>query len=186
MNRKGFVALAVVVLLGFGAAGASAGVRLDVNVPWLLLGGINTNALPGGSSLSSSSVDISNYHFILPDFELSYQFGGSPLRGGVGIRAYSLLIETFGFPYGYVEFDLNPFVLSAGLGGGAFFLLGLYNNVFLDGTTLQIWIPDIGAAWKITDWFRLGVGVLAVVPAGSIQNFFYLGYVNARFVLAFK
>ena len=186
MKNKGLVVLVAVVLLAVGAVGASAQFRMDINLPWLLLGGINASALPGGADLSSGSVNISDYHFILPDVELSWQFGGSPLRGGVGIRAYSLLIESFGFPMAYIELDLNPFVLNASLGGGAFFFLGIYNQVFLDGTTIKILIPDISAAWKITDWLRLGVGVLAVAPMGDLQNFFWLGYVNARFVLVFK
>ncbi len=185
MKKKGLIVLVAVLLLCVGAAGASAGVRMDFNIPWLLLGGININALPGGG-LGSSSADISNYHFILPDFELSYQFGEAPLRGGVGIRAYSLLIETFGFPNAYIEFELNPIVLRASLGGGAFFFLGFYSDFFLDSITVRILIPDVSAAWMITDWLQLGAGVLAVAPTNQLQNFFYLGYVNARFVLSFK
>jgi hypothetical protein len=127
-----------------------------------------------------------SYHFIIPDFELAWQFGGTPLRGGVGLRAYSLLIETFGFPQAYLEFELDPIVLRASLGGGAFFFLGLYSDFIINSDTLQVLIPDISASWKITDWFQLGAGFLAVAPANQIKNFFYLGYVNARFVLTFK
>ena len=186
MKKRGLIVLVAVLMLCVGAAGASAELRMDFNIPWMLLGGININALPGGSGLDSGSTDISNYHFIIPDFELAWQFGGTPLRGGVGIRAYSLLIETFGFPQAYIEFELSPFVLRAALGGGAFFFLGLYNDFIINSDTLKVLIPDVSVSWKITDWFQLGAGALVVAPLGDFQNLFWLGYVNARFVLTFK
>jgi hypothetical protein len=185
MKKKGLVVLLAVLLLCVSAAGAGAELRMDFNIPWLLAGGLQLAAIPGASGLGTSA-DISNYHFIIPDFELSWQFGGAPLRGGVGVRAYSLLIETLGFPQAYIECDLDPIVLRAALGGGAFFMLGLYSDFVINSDTLQVLIPDISAAWKVTDWFQLGAGFLALAPLGDLNNFGWVGYVNARFVLTFK
>ena len=183
MKRRLVLAVLAAALLLGAVSQAGAEVRLDFDIPIIMAAGVNISDLTGTSSYS---YDLSGVHIPLPYVELAYQFGGAPFRGGVGIRSYTLLIEFMGWPMGYVELDLSPIVLRAELGGFAFFLLGVYNDFQLNSYTLKTLIPDVQVSYAFAPWFRAGVGVLAIAPLGNFDNFGWLFYINARFVLAFK
>ncbi|MCX7039286.1 MAG: hypothetical protein NT005_09180 [Spirochaetes bacterium] len=176
MKKRWVVVLLVVVLFLAGALGASAQLRLDGNISWPFLLGIELGDY-GGTSSSA----ISSYAFLFPDIQLSYQFGGQVLRGGIGLRAFTLIIESAGWPIAYFEAELKPIVLRAEIGGGWFFAFGLANA----STTARVVIADVSASWKLAEWFRLGVGGLAVAPFDATQNFGYAVYVNGRFTALF-
>jgi len=176
------VVLPVALLLGAGSP-AHADVRLDFDIPVIISAGVNLSDLTGSTS---ENVDLSGLHIPLPYVELAYQFGDGSLRGGFGLRTYTLLVEFAGWPMGYVEAEFDRLILRAELGGFAFFLLGVYNNVAINGYTLKTVIPDVQVSYAIAPWFRLGVGVLAISPLGNFDNFGYLFYINGRFVLTFK
>lgn len=93
------------------------------------------------------------------------------LRGGIGLRAFTAIIESAGW----------PIVLRAEVGGGWFFAFGLANA----STTARIVIADVNASWKLAEWFRLGVGGIAVAPFDATENFGYAIYVNGRFTALF-
>lgn len=182
MKKKALIALVVVLLLCAGALNVSAQVRLEGNLSWPVLGGIKLDSSIYGSS--GSSVDLSQYHLLLPDFRIYYQFGDGILRGGIGARVYSLIIESIIYPEAFIEVELTPIVLEASLGGYVFGVFGLYNNV----TTAQLMIPDLNVGWAIAPWFRLGAGVLMFAPLNGnwSQNFGYIGYIGARFIFVLK
>lgn len=183
MKRR-LVLLVLVAALVFGAVSqAGAEVRLDFDIPVILAAGINVADLTGSTSYS---YDLSGLHIPLPYVELAWQFGGEGLRGGVGLRSYTLLVEFAGWPMGYIELQLEGLVLRGELGGFAFFLLGVYNDFQLNSYTLKTVIPDIQISYAFAPWFRAGAGVLAVAPLGNFDNFGWLFYINARFVLEFK
>jgi hypothetical protein len=116
MKRKLILVVLVFSLL-LGATGtALADVRLDFDVPWLLAAGLNLENITGSSS--SVKVDLTNLHIPLPYVMLAYQFGDSFIRGGIGIRTYTVVIEFFGWPMAYVEASFDKLVLRAELGGG--------------------------------------------------------------------
>ena len=183
MKRRLVLAFCVTALLLGAVSPAGAEVRLDFDVPIIVAAGINVADLTGSTSYS---YDLSSLHIPLPYVELAYQFGDEGLRGGFGLRSYTLLVEFAGWPMGYVELQMDQLVLRAELGGFAFFLLGVYNDFQLNGYTLKTLIPDIQASYAIAPWFRVGAGVLAVTPLGQVNNFGWLFYINARFVLSFK
>lgn len=186
MKRKIVVAVLAAVLLMGTVGTAAAEIRLDFDIPWLLMVGLNTSDITGSTS---NSVDLSSFHFPLPYVELAYQFGGEKefLRGGFGIRTYTLLIQFAGWPMGYVEVEpLDRLVLRAELGGFAFFLFGAYNYLYIDSYTLRVLLPDFQASFAIAPWFRIGAGVLLIVPAADFNNFGYVTYINARFALTWK
>ena len=62
----------------------------------------------------------------------------------------------------------------------------MYNDFQCNGYTLKTLIPDVQVSYAFAPWFRAGVGVLAIAPLGNTNNFGWLFYINARFVLAFK
>jgi hypothetical protein len=176
MRKRSVVVLLAVVLLLGGALTASAQLRLDGNISWPFLLGIELADYGG-----TSSTGIADYAFLFPDVQLSYQFGGDVLKGGVGLRAFTLIIESFGWPIAYLEADLNPIVLRAEMGGGWFFAFGLASA----STTARVVVGDFSAAWKLADWFRLGAGALLVAPFDAMDNFGYAVYVNGRFTALF-
>jgi hypothetical protein len=183
MKRQLVLAVVAATLLLGATYEARAEVRLDFDIPVILAAGINASGLTGSTSVS---FDLSNMHIPLPYIELAYQFGGDPLRGGVGVRTYTLLVEFLGWPMGYVELELERFILRAELGGFAFFLLGAYNDFQINSYTLRTVIPDFQLSYAIAPWFRLGAGVLALAPLGNFDNFGWMFYINGRFALTFK
>ncbi|HTO23131.1 MAG TPA: hypothetical protein VMF68_00785 [Spirochaetia bacterium] len=183
--KRTIVIAALVTALFAGTVGtAAAEVRLDFDIPVLLAAGVTLSDITGSGSYSA---DISNLHIPLPFVDLAWQFGGGTLRGGVGIRSLIALVEFFGWPMGYIEFEpFERLVLRAELGGFAFFALGAYNDFVVNDYTLRVLLPDFQVGYAFTPWFRAGVGTILVVPAGNFDNFGYLFYINARFVLDFK
>ena len=182
MQKRTVLALIVGALLVFSAVNATAQVRLDVDVPWIITAGLNLSDVTGSAS---DSFDLSSFHLILPYIDLAYQFGNGIITGGVGIRAYTLLVEFMGWPMGYVELNLKPIVARVELGGFMFFLLGIYTDLYVDEYTLKVMIPDISVSFAFTDWFRLGVGTTLVAPLGNLNNFGWMLYIDARFAFLF-
>lgn len=176
MSKRSVVILLAAALFLGGAFAASAQLRLDGNISWPFLMGIELEDIGG-----TSTTEISKFAFLFPDVELSWQFGGPVLKGGVGLRAFTLIIESFGWPIAYLEADLNPIVLRAEMGGGWFFAFGLASA----STTARVVLGDFNASWKLADWFRLGVGGLLLAPFDSMTNFGYAVYVNGRFTALF-
>lgn len=177
MKKMLFTCVLAVILILVGVVSAGAQARFEVNVNWPLTIGINSSNV----LFSGSNINLSQYHFLLPDLRLYYQFGGDGLvRGGIGARAYSVIAESFIFPEAFVELNLTPIELEASLGGYLFGFFGLYNNL----TTADLVMPDLNVGWQILPWLRLGGGVLFFMPTGAnwSQNFVYMGYIGARFI----
>ena len=138
-RRYVFTVLVAVLLLG-GVWQAAAQVRLDFDIPVILGARVNVSDLTGTSTVD---LDLSGLHIPLPYVELAYQFGDGWLRGGVGLRSYTVLVEFVGWPMGYLEIEpIDHLVLRAELGGVAFFFLGVQNNFFINDYTLKTLIPD--------------------------------------------
>ncbi len=175
--KKGIILSAAVLLILLSTVSAGAQARLEVNVNWPITIGINSS----NSLFNGANVDLSQYHFLLPDFRAYYQFGGDGLlRGGIGIRAYSVIIQSFIFPEAFVELNLNPVMLEASLGGYVFGFFGLFNHL----STADLMLPDFNVTFQLLPWLRLGGGVLLFTPIGSNWNtdFVYMGYIGVRFV----
>jgi hypothetical protein len=179
--KRNLVLLVLVTALVLGSTmTASADVRLDFDVPVLLAAGLNLENITGSSG--GVSVDISNLHIPLPYIMLAYQFGDSFIRGGVGIRTYTILVEFFGWPIGYVEASFDKLVLRAELGGFALFAFGVTNELF----TRDVLIGDFQIGYQLLPWLRLGGGVLWGAPFSSLSNNVWAAYVNVRFTFDFK
>ena len=182
MKRKLVLVVLVAALLLGSTVTAGADVRLDVDVPWLLAAGLNLQNVTGSSG--GVSVNLSNLHIPLPYFMLAYQSGDSFLRAGVGIRTYTVLVEFFGWPMGYVEVSFDKLVLRAEVGGLALFALGAFgNDLFVNHVPV---ISDFQIGYQILPWLRLGAGVLVGAPVTNLSSNVWAAYVNARFTFDFK
>ena len=188
MKRAIFLVVVVVVLLT-GAVSASAQLRLDfdINVPvWF---GYHTSG--GGDGAW-------NQYFIpFPDARLAWQFGGGLIDFGIGARVFTFIIENVLYPEAYFELNLENFTFSAAVGGFGFLEFGLLSSAMQQAGVNNLTgfhnviLPDLNVAWRVSDWFRLGVGVFMIAPFGNdlggvLNNFVYSGYINARFVILFK
>jgi len=175
------MAVFVALLILLSALSAGAQVRLEGNLAWPLVVGINSSStLFGGTS-----VDLSKYYFLVPDFRVYYQFGDGLLDGGIGLRLPTLFVVSAIYPEAFVELNLKPLVLEATLGG----LLFGYFGLGVAGVSAESMVlSDLNASFALTPWFRLGGGVYLIMPANSTfsQNFVYVGYLSARFIFLVK
>jgi len=187
--KRAVILVVVVVALLCGAVSASAQFRvdLDVNLPVYF-----------GYSVSGSAAGAWNQYFIpVPDLRASWQFGNGFIDGGIGVRWFTFIIENFLYPEAYVELNLDPFVLNLNVGGLAFLEFGVLSSALADAGINNlsgfhtVILPDVNFAWKVTNWFQLGVGVFMVAPFGAniggvLDNFVYSGYVRFRFIIRTK
>ncbi len=178
--RTATILFIVVALLALGTVTAGAQLRLEANLNWPLLIGLNNSSILG----TGGSIDFSQYHLIVPDFRAYYQFGDDFIRGGIGVRVPTFIIVSLFWPEAFVELNLHPVVLEASLGGFLFGGFGLGVGSF----AVQPWvIPDLNASIEIAPWFRLGGGVLFLAPFNTWnQDFLYIAYVGARFIFVVK
>ena len=182
MRRGKAVAALAAFIIVLSTSSAYAQLRLEGNLAWpLVLGVPSSNTLFGGES----SIDISKYQFLIPDFRIYYQFGEGMVDGGIGLRVPTLLIVSAFYPEAFVELNLKPLVLEGTLGGLLFGFFGFGVTGFAAEPLLT---SDINASFELAPWFRLGGGVYFFVPADSTfsQNFVYVGYISARFVFLMK
>jgi len=99
------------------------------------------------------------------------------------LTLYDSIFLSVAWAYSYVELDLSPIVINAGVGGGAFMVFGLPAN---DITTANVILPDMHIAYKFGDTFRLGIGAVGIAgeifPDNALPVLFYL---TGRFSILF-
>ena len=188
MRKRFVVALVAIVMLCVGVMSASAQLRLDMDVNMPIYFGYTSGGVSDG---------VLNQFIPFPDARLAYQFGGGMVDGGIGVRAFTFIIENILYPEAYVELNIDRVTFSFNLGGFAFLEFGLLS------TTLQnegietlsgfhgVILPDLNVAFRVNDWFRLGGGVFMIAPFGNgmggvLDSFAYSVYINARFIVMFK
>lgn len=163
--------LSMFILPAYASAQTSY-MDIGVNVPfyWGL----------GSTEVSNNDVGAAlDYIFPVPDFTYGLMFGRGTVKFGVGARFFSLILESLIYPELLVRADFDPVVLRAGIGGGAFLFFGLYNDL----STSQVWVLEATAAYKLNDWFQLGLGGNLLYIA-SDSDFLTGGYAYAPFVFA--
>lgn len=139
-----------IVLLMLLAVSAMAQGRLDLALDVPFYFGIQLE----GESMGA----LSDFTFLFPEAGLHYVLGSGGFKIGLGVRMFTLILESIAWPNVFAELHLDPLVVSAQLGGGAFAVFGLYN----DGITGPVVIGDIAAAYKFTDSFRAGIGAFLI------------------------
>ncbi len=171
--KKSLVVLVILILL---ATPVFAQWRLDVGaiVPrgaGLSLGG-ETEAIIGG-------VDMAAWPFIpFPEAGLYYTGNLGPVSLGIGVRAFTLILETILWPNAFAEVNLGPLAIQAQLGGGLFAMVGVASST----ATGQVFMPDLSAWLKIGKKgnFRLGGGLIGlympeITGTDAIPFLVYLG-----------
>ena len=177
MRKKSSLILIAVVLFATAAGlaappplAADSQVDIGLHIPYYA--GIEVeNEEDAGEALE--------YLFLLPDLKYNYFFTEQGLKAGIGFRMFTLILESIAYPIITLETDLGPFTLSSHIGGGTFLLFGLFNS-FEAG---HIYIPEITAAYHLTETFSLGTGAMFLFAPqeADLSNFAYIGHVFARF-----
>jgi hypothetical protein len=132
--------------------------------------------MPLGVTMTMGGNTISSF-LPIPDLGLCYQWTSGNFNLGLGVRAFTLLVESGLWPNAFAEYNVGPVVIEAQMGGAFFALLGAYNNMAL-GIVL---IPDLSAWFKIgkTGAFRVGGGFIALyapyMTGNTVPALFYLG-----------
>jgi hypothetical protein len=170
--RKKELAIALIALIAVPSAFADWRVDIGAEAP-----------LGMGVRSSDESVDYGvflNLLFFLPQGTLSYDFSIGPLNLGVGVKAYTMVVESVAYPVVYAELDLDPVLINLTTGGLGFAVFGVYNN-FFSGPLL---IPDLSVMFKLGKYFRLGVGATTFLGTEDYYDydyFPYLVYAAAKF-----
>jgi hypothetical protein len=180
MKKTWVVVLVAAVMLLAGAMNASAGFRLDIDIPWYLHVGLSPQ-LESDLNASFGTVDIAKFAVIVPNIQAYYMFGGDMLRFGVGVRLYTVLVMNFLYPSVVAELQLGRFDVNFNAGGLAGVLLGL-------GPTFEPvtgpWVTmDLSAGFRLAKWFRLGVGAFAIAHTDFLGSFPYALYVSGKFIV---
>jgi hypothetical protein len=175
---KKFVATSLILALATGMTFAQLRVDAGIAVP------IGIGVVLDGTSLEMSSAvgDFLSSTFLpLPEAALHYQFDLGHLKLGVGVRAFTLILETMLWPNAFVEYDFGPIVAEAQVGGGAFMLLGLVS----DFQTGEVFFPDLSVWAKlgVKQNVRLGGGIIGIFLPNQSSSFPVVVYLGGKIAL---
>ena len=180
MKRKWIIGFIAVTMLFGGATVATADFRMDIDIPWWLHLGLS-DELENQLGAEFDTVDISEFLVIVPNLQAYYMFHTDLVDIGVGARIYTVLLANFLYPSAMAELHLGRFDVNLNVGG----LAGLFVAI---GPTVETftgpWISmDLSAGYRVTDWFRVGLGAFAVAHTDFIDAFPYAVYLSGKFIL---
>ena len=189
MRNRALIVIAAALVLLTSAMTASAQLRLDMDINVPIYAGYSGGGVQQGAW--------NQFVIPFPDAQLSYQLPVGPVRIGAGVRVFTIIIENFLYPEAYVELDLDPFVVSASVGGLAILEFGLLTGILTSAGSTNltgfhsIIFPDLNVSYKVNDWLRITGGMFVIAPftntiSGILGNNVFAGYVSAKFVALFK
>ena len=174
MKKKMLVAAAVLILMSLPVF---ADFRLDIGLDAPLSVGVTNGASGVGS-------DIGKIPFLpIPEVAIHYLWSLGPVDLGVGLRAFTVIIESLAWPNLIGEVNLGPVVIQAQFGGGFFAAFGAAGNNTAFG---NVAIPDLSAWFKFgkTSAFRLGAGIMGIWAPDAIGSMMpWLFYVGGKVAL---
>jgi hypothetical protein len=180
MKRKWIIAAAIGAMLIGGATVASAQFRMDIDIPWWIYVGLS-DQLEADLGTEFGVADIAQYAIVVPNIQAYWMFGGTMLKLGVGARLYTVLIANFIYPSIVGEVRLGNFDVNLNVGG----LAGLFVawGGFFEAVTGPWATFDLSAGYRLTNWFRVGAGVFGIVQTEYPQEFPYVIYASAKFIV---
>lgn len=170
----------LMVLLALAATPAVAQWRVDlgVNIPAVV--GFSVSDIGTGESANESVNILETLTIVLPEVGVSYYGSVGPVTLGGGLRGFTFLVQTLGYPYLYAEMELGPVVGQFSVGGLLFPYFGIVNGMGAESVV----IPDLSAYLKLGENFRLGAGAAALMGLETGTDAFpYLIYLSGKFVL---
>ena len=164
----------VILLLACAAivpVAADSQVDIGVDVP-VLLGVYYQGQAVGDEPL---------VHIPLPNLMYNYFWNIGPVKLGLGARIWSLLLVSGAYPILSAEFETDRLILNAHVGGGVFGYVTIFPGV--SGIeTGRVFLPEVSAAFRFTNWFSMGVAVLGLyIPELTESGMGYSVNVFGRF-----
>jgi hypothetical protein len=166
----------LLIILALAAAPLFSQLRLDIGVD--VPKGVGAAMAGNSIEIPQETIDFFNqYFFPFPEAALHYQFDFGIVKLGVGVRAFTLILETALWPNAFAEVNLGPVAIEAQIGGGLFAFVGLANSI----ETGNLFFPDLSVWYKIgkKQLFRLGGGVMGFylpeLASNGMAFAFYLG-----------
>jgi hypothetical protein len=148
--------LAVFFVVAALALPAAAQLRLDIGVE--IPKGVGLAASGEVSTFGEAAQILQNYWVPFPSAGLYYQFDLGMFKLGAGLRCYTAIVASVGWPNLYGEFVLGPLVVEAQAGGGVFGWYALNQGGFETG---KVFIPDLSA------WLALGKKKIFRIGGGA-------------------
>ncbi len=167
--KKIAILVALVLLVAVPAAFSQFRVDIGFNAP------ISVGF--SGFDLGGEAVDVPSF-IPLPFGQISYGLDLGPITVGLGLKAYTLIIESLAWPTLFVELDADPVIITASAGGGLFIFFGAIGSGTLD---THMFIPDLAAHLKLGRVARLGLGVMTFVGSEDQELFPYILYGSLQF-----
>ncbi|RKX78869.1 MAG: hypothetical protein DRP70_04100 [Spirochaetes bacterium] len=155
-NRIRFAVLLTLLLVATAGVNAESQWDITLNVPYYA----------GLKSSTGDIGDFSQYMFLIPDVKWNYYFGPEWLHFGVGLRLWSLVLESSIYPILSLESNLGNFVINANIGGGLILFFGLANDFLADA----VFIPEVSVAYRLgkKKRFSIGTGALFIVAPNVV------------------
>ncbi len=143
---------------------------IDVHMPYYM----------GVALEDQSAGDAMEYAFIIPDARFTYYLGLDFLKVGVGLKAYTIILQSFIYPTLNVESHIGPLVLNANAGGYIYGLFGLINSI----ESGELLFGEASVAYRF-GVFSLGTGVVLMSSPELLSNSAaaFAGTVFMRFTL---
>ncbi|MFW5742379.1 MAG: hypothetical protein ACOCW3_02435 [Spirochaetota bacterium] len=167
MRTSTIVSILLLALAVIAPVAADSQVDIGVNIP-------------GRIRLSVDDESVTEqipFRIPVPDLMYNYYTDVGPIKLGGGARVWTLILLTGAYPIVSAEFETERFILNAHLGGLVFGYLTPFPE-WSGIETGRVFLPEISAAFRLTDWFSLGVAALSVrVPevtdgSGHLINVF--------------
>jgi hypothetical protein len=171
--KKVLVITALLCVVAIGTAGAQAEFRLDT--------GLSVPIAWGAYGFGTTFSDTMKFVFVIPEEDAYFQLDFNVVKLGIGIRLFTVILESAILPDLFVEFNLDPIVIRASVSGFGIVLFGLFSYTSF-GTTIA---PDLSVAFKIGKIFRIGAGCTFLTDFSNMSAFAYFPYIQARLTFAF-
>ena len=115
----------------------------------------------------------------IPDLMYNYFFEVGNFKLGGGFRVWSVIIATAAYPIISAEMEFDRFIFNAHVGGLLFPYTSIGDSGFETG---NVFLPEVSAVFRLTDWFAIGASVLGVyVPEVTDEGFGYTLNILGRF-----
>jgi hypothetical protein len=171
MKKKLFIFGSALLFFLLAVSPISADSQLEI--------GVNIPTIIGVSYEGENVSEQIPFTIPIPDLMYNYYFGSDTLRVGVGVRVWTLILVSGGYPIISAELNMDRLVFNAHIGGGIFAYGSVWNSDVLTG---DVFLPEISASYQFTDWFSLGASVLGIyVPELTEDGFGYLINIVGRF-----
>lgn len=170
-KRAAALLLVAAVTLMFAGALSAQTTYVDIGIKVPFYWGV------GSTELDDDISGAIDYIFPIPDLNYGLMFGDGPVTFGFGARFFTIILESLVYPQLMVRAEYDPIVLTGSVGGGVFLVFGLFNDI----GTPNLLTSELTAAYKMNDWFHLGLGT-TIVYAFADNDVMTGGYVYAPYV----